>query len=131
MGSRTYEDAIEFGWPYGDKPVFVLTHRNLVTDKEHVEFYSGDPEKLINDQLKPAYNNIWMVRGASLTKDFLQLNLADTIVISIMPIILGDGKLFFDYIGQEQKLHLKDVRAYQDGMVDLSYDVVKNQNTIA
>ena len=31
MGSRTYEHALElsqnFGWAYGDKPTFVLTHR--------------------------------------------------------------------------------------------------------
>jgi dihydrofolate reductase len=32
MGSRTYETALDFeaqglGWSYGDKPVFVVTHR--------------------------------------------------------------------------------------------------------
>jgi hypothetical protein len=32
-----------------------------------------------------------------------------------MPIILGDGTLFFDYIEQEQTLHLKDVTAYKSG----------------
>ena len=29
MGSRTYEHALELGWPYGDTPVIVLTSRNL------------------------------------------------------------------------------------------------------
>ena len=34
MGSRTYETALGFeaqglGWPYGDKPTFVLTGREL------------------------------------------------------------------------------------------------------
>lgn len=66
-----------------------------------------------------------MVGGAMLTKAFLRLNLADEIVVSIMPILLGDGTLFFDYIGSEQRLHLKDVTAYKDGMVELSYTIKK------
>ncbi len=125
MGSRTYEHALKLGWPYGNVPVIVLTHRDLMVDKENVELYSGDLEKLVNHQLKPKYSNIWMVGGAISTKEFMCLKLADDIIISIMPIILGDGTLFFDYIGQEQLLHLKDVTTYKDGMVELWYEVKK------
>ncbi len=125
MGSRTYEHALELGWPYDEVPVFVLTNRNLTTNKENVEFYSGDLEKLINSRLKSIHKNIWMVGGAVLTKEFIRLKLADEIVISIMPIVLGDGTLFFDYIGQEQSLHLKDVTAFKDGMVELTYEIIK------
>ncbi len=125
MGSRTYEHAIELGWPYGDLPVIVLTHRDLVTNRENVKFYSGDLDKLVNDQLKPNYNNIWMVGGAMVTKEFIRLKLADDIILSIMPVILGDGTLFFDYVGREQPLHLKDVTAYKDGMVELWYEIKK------
>jgi len=125
MGSRTYEHAMVLGWPYGDVPVIVLTNRDLTTDRENVEFYSGALDKLVNDRLKPNYRNIWLVGGAMLAKDFIRLKLADDIIISIIPVILGDGTLFFDYIGQEQKLHLKDVTAYQDGMVELWYEIKK------
>ncbi len=125
MGSRTYEHALELGWPYGAVPVIVLTHRELTTDRENVEFYSGDLAKLVNDNLKPIYRNIWLVGGAMIAKDFILLKLADDIIISIMPVILGDGILFFDYIRQEQLLHLKDVVAYKDGMVELWYEIKK------
>ncbi len=125
MGSRTYEHAMVLGWPYGDVPVIVLTNRDLTTDRENVEFYSGALDKLVNDRLKPNYRNIWLIGGAMLAKDFIRLKLADDIIISIMPVILGDGTLFFDYIGQEQRLHLKDVTAYKDGMVELWYEIKK------
>ncbi|MGI9543911.1 MAG: dihydrofolate reductase family protein [Cyclobacteriaceae bacterium] len=125
MGSKTYKHALELGWPYGEVPVTVVTHRDLTTDGKNVEFYSGDLSKLVNDRLKPKYKNIWMVGGAMLTKDFIRMKLVDEIVISIMPVILGDGTLFFDYVGQEQKLHLRDVAAYKDGMVELSYEIKK------
>ena len=42
-----------------------------------------------------------------------------------MPIILGEGTLFLEHIGQEQTLHLKDVTAYKSGMVELWYEVIK------
>lgn len=125
MGSRTYQHALELGWPYNDVPVKVLSQRELPTARENVEFYSGELNALLNDRLKPIYKNIWMVGGAKLTKEFIRLGLADDIIISIMPIILGDGLLFFDYIGKEQKLHLKNVTAYSDGMVELWYSVLK------
>jgi len=128
MGSRTYEHALELGWPYGDVPVIVLTHRKLNTDRENIEFYTGDLDKLVNDRLKSKYKNIWMVGGAKITKEFMRLKLADDIIISIMPIILGGGTLFFDYIGMEQLLHLKDVTAYKDGMVELWYEIKKSKN---
>ncbi len=125
MGSRTYEQAIELGWPYGDVPVFVLTNRDLKSDKKTVQFLSGDLAEIVNKQLRPGYANIWMVGGAMLTKEFLRLGLADEINIAILPILLGAGTLFFDYIGKEQLLHLKDVTAFKDGMVELCYEIKK------
>ena len=129
MGSRTYEHALElsksYGWAYGDVPTIVLTHRNLPIDRQNIETYSGDLNKLVNERLKPKYKNVWVVGGAMLAKDFIRLNLADEIRQSIIPIILGDGTPFFDHIGQEQALHLKDVTAYKSGMVELCYEIKK------
>lgn len=129
MGSHTYEHALElsksYGWVYGDVPTIVLTHRKLTVDRQNIETYSGDLHKLVNEQLKPNYKNVWLVGGAKLAKDFIRLNLADEIRQSILPIILGDGTPFFDQIGQEQALHLKDVKAYKSGMVELCYEIRK------
>jgi dihydrofolate reductase len=129
MGSRTYEHALElsksYGWAYGDVPTIVLTHRKLPIDRQNIEFYSGDLNKLVNERLKPNYRNVWLVGGADLAKDFIRLKLADEIRVSVMPIILGEGTLFFDHIGQDQALHLKDVTAYKSGMVELWYEIRK------
>ncbi|HEX3935591.1 MAG TPA: dihydrofolate reductase family protein [Puia sp.] len=129
MGARTYEHALElsiaYGWAYGDTPTIVVTHRNLPIDRPNIEIYSGDLDKLVNERLKPKYNNVWVVGGAMLAKDFMLAKLADEIRLSVMPIILGDGTPFFDHLGQEQALHLKDVTAYKSGMVELSYEIRK------
>jgi dihydrofolate reductase len=129
MGARTYEHALElsksYGWAYGDKPTIVVSSRSLPTERPNIKFYSGDLNKLVNEQLKPKYGNVWLVGGPTLVRDFIRLKLADEIKISVLPIILGDGKLFFDHIGQEQPLRLKDVTAYKNGMIELSYEIEK------
>ena len=129
MGSRTYEHALElsknFGWAYGGVPTIVISHRNLPIDRKNIEIYSGELNKLVNEKLKPNYKNVWIVGGAMLAKDFLRLKLADEIRLSVMPIILGDGTLFFDHIGLEQPLHLKNITAYKNGMVELWYEIRK------
>jgi dihydrofolate reductase len=123
IGARTYELALKLGWPYGAVPTVVLTHRALTCDKENVEFYSGDLSRLVNDRLKPRYNNIWLAGGPSLARELIRLKLADDVRLSILPIILGDGTPFFDRIGEERVLHLKDVTAYKNGIVELWYEL--------
>jgi dihydrofolate reductase len=79
----------------------------------------------VTERLIPNYKNVWLVGGAKLAKDFIRLNLADEIRLSILPIMLGDGTSFFDQIGKEQALHLTNVTAYKNGMVELCYEIKK------
>ncbi len=127
MGAKTYEHALalskNYGWAYGDTPTIVVTHRNLPVERKNIEFYSGDLNTLVNERLKPNYKNVWLVGGAVLAKDFIQLKLAHEIRMTILPVILGDGMPFFEKTGQEQALHLKDVTAYKNGMLELCYEI--------
>lgn len=129
MGSRTYEHALElsksYGWVYGDVPTIVLTHRKLPVERPNIEMYAGDLDKLVTEKLKPRYRKVWMVGGAMLANDFLREKLADEIRLTVLPIILGEGIPFFDHAGPEQALHLKDVTAYKNGMVELWYEIRK------
>jgi dihydrofolate reductase len=130
MGAHTYEHALElsrsYGWAYGNTPTIVITHRTLPIERPNIEMYSGDLNQLIAERLKPVYKNVWLVGGAILVKDFIRLKLADEIRLSVLPIILGDGLPFFDHIGEEQVLHLKDATAYKTGMVELWYEIKRS-----
>ena len=130
MGARTYEHALElsksYGWAYGDTPTIVVSHRNLPVDRPNIELYSGDLHKLVEEHVKPRYRNVWVVGGAMLARDFIQAKLADEVRMSVLPVILGDGTHFFEHVGQEQALHLKDVTAYKSGLVELCYAIRKH-----
>jgi dihydrofolate reductase len=128
MGSRTYERALKFegsgmGWSYGDKPVFVLTHRALPKNRTTIEFYAGDLRHLVNERLKPSFRNIWLVGGPQVAVEFLRLGLAHEVRYSIVPIVIGDGISFFHGLNQDVALHLVESTAYTNGIVALRYEV--------
>jgi dihydrofolate reductase len=121
LGSRTYEHALELGWPYGDTPTIVMTNRALPSTRKSVEFYSGDPKRLVEEILAPRFGNIWLVGGAMLGQSFLRLGLVDEIRLMIAPVTLGEGLHLFGDSGDEQKWHLENVVGYKNGFVELSY----------
>jgi dihydrofolate reductase len=128
MGSRTYETALGFearglGWSYGDKPIFVLTRRDLPRTRDTVEFYSGDLAQLVNGSLRPRFQTIWFAGGGVVSAECLRLGLADELLYSILPILIGEGIPFFDGLDSDIALHLAEVKAYKTGLVELRYDV--------
>jgi dihydrofolate reductase len=128
MGSRTYETALRFdtqgsGWSYGDKPTFVLTTRDLPRNRQSVEFYSGDLSRLVNDRLRRRFRNIWFVGGGAVVGQCLRLGIADEVSCSILPILIGDGIPLADKLEVDVPLHLVEVKAYNNGMVELRYQV--------
>lgn len=130
MGSRTYETALGFeakglGWSYGDKPTFVLTRRTLPKTRPSVEFYSGDLGRLVDERLKADFGSIWFVGGGEVSGECLRRGLADEVRYSILPVLIGDGRSFFDGLDKDVALHLLEATAYTSGMVALRYEVRK------
>lgn len=123
LGSRTYEHALELGWPYGDTPVVVVTSRAWPQARKSVEFYSGDLTKLVEEKLAPRFRNIWLVGGAILCQRFLELGLIDEIKLMVAPVLLGEGLHLFGGSPTQQSWTLKNVVAYKNGFVELSYSV--------
>ncbi len=128
MGSRTYETALGFeaqglGWPYGDKPTFVLTRRDLPRTRDTVAFRAGDLARLVNEHLRPRFRSIWFAGGGAVSGECLRLGLADEVRYSILPVLIGDGIPFFERLDRDVPLHLAEVKAYRSGMVDLRYEV--------
>ncbi len=128
MGSRTYETALGFeakglGWSYGDKPTFVLTHRDLPRTRDSVSFHAGELAPFVNEQLRPRFRSIWFVGGGVLSAECVRRGLADDLRYSILPILIGDGISFFEKLDRDVALHLAEVKAYKSGMVSLHYEV--------
>ena len=126
MGSRTYEHALELGWPYGDTPCIVVTGRQLKPAKPSVEFYSGDLRELAQRKLAQRFQNIWLVGGAVLSRHFLELGLVNEIRLTLAPVLLGDGLRLFGDLTREMRWNLKNLTAYKNGFVEVHYTASKD-----
>ncbi|MFC7132454.1 MULTISPECIES: dihydrofolate reductase family protein [Salinibaculum] len=123
VGSKTYEQIRGFGeWPYGDRPTYVLTHRDLPRAAETVEFRDGDVQSVATE-LKEQYGHVWLVGGAALAGSFLREGQIDEIRLSLIPVLLGGGVSLFPATDETQALELRDAVARDDGIVELRYRV--------
>ena len=123
MGKTTYDQVLTFGdYPYKDKKSFVFTRtQDSNNDDKNVEFLS-DVEKFVKDCFPGAGKNIWLVGGAKIIESFLNQGAIDEIILTIIPIILGDGISLFQNSTNEKKLELVKTEKY-DQIVDLHYKV--------
>lgn len=120
LGRRTF-DLINSNsaWPY-PIPTFVLTARplqNITKDSEIVAVTS--PESAIKLAQEATNQNIWLVGGANVAKQFIDKNLIDELVITITPDLLGSGTKLFD--STTQKFQLIQSITLNQGLVQLTY----------
>jgi dihydrofolate reductase len=123
VGSKTYEQVLSFGgWPYEGIKTYVMTKRQLEPeDKAKVEFYSGDLDSFVPGIKRESHKDIWLVGGASLAQSFLKHGSIDEMIISIIPVILGDGISLFGRAQEEFRLELLRSGSYDNGIVQLHY----------
>ena len=66
-------------------------------------------------------NGIWICGGASIVRQLMETDLIDTLHISVIPTLLGDGVRLFGPLEKEQKLRLVKTQSY-NGITDLVYE---------
>jgi hypothetical protein len=83
----------------------------------------------VDDRLRPQFKRIWFAGGGAVSGECLRLGLADEVYYSILPILIGDGIAFFEKLDKDVALHLAEVTAYKNGMVELRYEVRRGAKT--
>jgi dihydrofolate reductase len=129
-GSVTYEWILEHGggWPYADKPYWVLTSRSLpVPDGQDVRF-NGSLEEMI---ASAGDRKLWVVGGGGVASQFAAAGLLDQVWVTVVPVALGAGKPLFGEQLPGGPMRLMDVRPRPSGMVELRYELVERTSTAA
>ena len=110
MGRNTFEKVLTFdSWMY-DKKVFVLSN-SLKEIPEHLtekaEIVRGSIQNILEKLGKRGYHNLY-VDGGKLIQSFLKEDLIDEMIITKIPILLGDGIPLFGHLSSPIKFeHVK------------------------
>lgn len=126
-GSTTYEWVLEHasGWPYVAKPYWVLSSRELALPDEagaDVRVRGGDVRELAEEMLASAGGrNLWIVGGGPVASQFAEAGLLDEVLLTLVPVVLGEGKQLFERALPGGPMQLTAATPYRNGMVGLSY----------
>ncbi len=124
MGSRTYEQVLGFGgWPYGDTPCWVLSRRSLTAVGSEVSVTASSPVAVLTNVARRGLRRLWLVGGSHLAGSFMAEGRISECIITVIPVLLGDGMPLFSRQGGQERLDLMGVRQFSAGVVSLHYRV--------
>lgn len=124
LGKRTYDWVMEQvgEFPHQGKETYVLTRQKL-DPIGTVTFFSGDLAELISNLKSKSEKHIFVDGGAQTVHRFLVSGLLDEIIVSIIPVLLGEGIRLFQDGFPEQKLKLIESKNYPSGLVQVHYQI--------
>lgn len=119
MGRKTYEVALALGWPYGAKPVAVLTHRPPAP-RHGERFLQGPPGEVLRGLGGEGVRRVY-VDGGEVIRACLRDGLLDALTLSVVPVLLGAGVPLFGEGTPPARLVLQRSQAFPAGLVQLTY----------
>lgn len=128
IGRNTIEIVLAFeAWPYGDKPVYVLTNRPLpetLPVGAIVRRIAGDAPGVVA-ALEAAGVRHAYVDGGLTIQGFLAAGLIQSLVVNHIPVLLGSGIPLFGPLPGDIRLRHVATRTYPSGFVQSEYEVIR------
>lgn len=122
IGRKTYEKVIAMGfeYPHTDKDVYIITRTERLSIG-NFKFYTGELTQLVKSLKNQSGKNIYCDGGAEIANQLIQNDLVDEYIISVIPILLGDGIKLFKDGRPEQKIQLVSAKQFDKGLTQLHY----------
>lgn len=122
VGRKTYEKVISMGFnfPHADKDAYIIT-RTPRQNIGSVKFYTGDLKTLIDKLKSEKGKHIFCDGGAEIVNELLKADLIDEFIISVIPILVGNGTKLFEDGRPELKLELVSTKQFDKGLTQLHY----------
>jgi dihydrofolate reductase len=127
IGRNTFETVLALpSWPYGDKRVVVLSSRPLDLSAVRggvVEQMAGPPAEIISKLAARGIHHLYIDGGITIQR-FLREGLIQRIIVTRVPVLIGDGIPLFSTLPRDVRLHHVATKHYPSGMVKTEYEVV-------
>jgi len=128
IGRKTFETVLTFeAWPYGTKRVVVLSSRPLdlslaAARGAIVEQMGGTPAEIASNLAARGAQHLYVDGGITVQR-FLRAGLIHRLVITRVPVLIGDGIPLFGSLPQDVRLRHVVTRSYPSGLVQSEYEV--------
>jgi len=126
IGRNTFDKVLTFDtWPYQDMRVVVLSNRAIDTSAipaARVERMFGEPPDIM-DRLAATGARHAYIDGGITIQQFLRAGLIQRLIITRVPVLVGQGIPLFGSLPQDLKLRHVATQAYAGGLVKSEYAV--------
>ena len=127
MGRRTFEVVVKLGHlaSYGNKPIMVLSSGpvDFSSVKGGVfERMSGEPSEIVRQLKWRGFQNAYIDGGITIQR-FLAAGLINRLVITRVPVVIGEGVPLFGPVPRDIRLRHVATRSYNSGLVQSEYEV--------
>ena len=125
IGRKTFEKVLTFEtWPYGDKRVVVLSSRpvDLSGADGVVEQMAGPPAEIVSQLAASGAHHLYVDGGITI-QGFLRAGLIQRLVITRVPVLIGEGVPLFGTLPRDIQLRHMATRHYISGLVQSEYQV--------
>ena len=126
IGRKTFETVLGMdSWPYGDKRVVVLSRRPVDLSKAGgvVEQMGGAPAEIVSKLAATGAHHLY-VDGGITVQGFLRAGLVNRLVITRVPVLIGEGIPLFGALLHDIHLNHVATRHYPSGLVQSEYEIV-------
>ncbi|WP_114777389.1 dihydrofolate reductase family protein [Botryobacter ruber] len=124
LGRKTYDYVMrEIGashYDNGQRDVYVITRTERPRTGRTI-FYTGELSELVQRLKSESGKNIYCDGGAEIINELLQHDLIDEFIISVIPILVGNGTRLFKDGRPEQKLEFVSAKSFETGLAQLHY----------
>ena len=128
LGRKTYDYVLkEIGsshYDNGQRDVYVIT-RTTRPSAGRTTFYTGNLTELVEQLKSESGKNIYCDGGAEIVNELLKSDLIDEFIISILPILVGNGTRLFNNGRPEQQLELVNSETFDTGLTQLHYKRIR------
>jgi dihydrofolate reductase len=126
LGRKSFEKVLTFKpWPYGDKRVVVLSSRPVdlsVAVGGVVEQMSGTPAEIVSQLAATGAHHLYVDGGVTIQR-FLRAGLVQRLIITRVPVLIGDGIPLFSTLPRDIRLRHIATRHFPSGLVQSEYHV--------
>ena len=127
IGRNTFEKVLTLGpWPYGEKRVVVLSSRPVdvsVAGTARIGQMGGSPERIASQLAAEGVSHIYVDGGITVQR-LLRAGLIQRLVITRVPVLIGEGIALFGSLSPDVRLHHVATKAYPSGLVQSEYRVL-------
>jgi dihydrofolate reductase len=127
IGRKTFQKVLTMGpWPYGSKRVVVLSSRPLDLSAAvggFVEQMAGPPAEIVPQLAASGAHHLYIDGGLTI-QGFLRAGLIQRLIITRVPVLIGEGVPLFGTLPRDILLRHVATRHYPSGLVQTEYEVI-------